>query len=99
METSKKLLWVFVIVFIVSTLAVGIVDVALAVNISYLLNYIMPTCTSVILGYIGKSGFENVTKIKASPTDGFSVDSNGNSVQVQPSAILDKVTSTIEDIQ
>lgn len=98
METSKKLLWIFVTVFIVSFICVGAIDVAFNKNISYLLNYVIPTSTSVILGYIGKSGFENVTKIKTSPTDGFSVDANGNSITVQPSAILDSAINQISNI-
>jgi hypothetical protein len=98
METSKKLLWIFVAVFIVSVVVVGIADVVLSAKLSYLLNYVIPTSTSVILGYIGKSGFENVTKIKTSPTDGFSVDTNGNSIAVQPGAILDSAINQIDNI-
>jgi hypothetical protein len=96
METSKRLLWTFVYFLIISIVLVGISDIAFGTSLGYLLSYSVPVSTSVILAYIGKSGFENVTKIKTGPLDGFLVESNGTSIEAQPSVILGNLTESIQ---
>jgi len=64
METSKRLLWVFVIFFIVSFAAIGIVAIVFKKDISYMLNYQVPITTTTVVGYMAKAGIENFNKNK-----------------------------------
>jgi hypothetical protein len=72
METSKKLTWVMTIFFIFAVIGIGLTDALLKTNLSYLLDYIMPLETTVMVAYFGKSGVENFQKIKSS--DSTSID-------------------------
>ena len=66
METSKKLLWILVTFFIISIVAIGVVAIIFTKDLSYLLNYETPLVTSLVIGYLGKSGYENGKKIDGS---------------------------------
>jgi hypothetical protein len=72
-STSKKLTWVLTIFYMASIIAIGIARIKWNINLTDLLNYILPLESIIIVSYFSKSGIENINKIKTGTnTDNFS---------------------------
>jgi hypothetical protein len=99
METSKKITWVLIVFFLLAIVAVGAVRIVFQIDISSLLNYVMPLTTSCTLAYFGKASMENVTKIKTGATSGVQVDTNNVNIQIDPSVVNNAVANAISEIK
>jgi hypothetical protein len=61
-STSKKLTWVLTIFYMASIIAIGIARIKWNINLTDLLNYILPLESIIIVSYFSKSGIENIIK-------------------------------------
>ena len=63
MQTSKKITWVFIVLYI-ATLGLAIYFNTIGVDIDFIIQYVHQIMIVIVFSYFGKSGVENFTKIK-----------------------------------
>ena len=64
-ETSKLITWVF-IVFYILTLSMSAILTVFGYDISFVIDYLHQIMIIIIVSYFGKSGIENIQKIRNS---------------------------------
>lgn len=66
LETSKKITWVFIVVYILALVSVAILQVV-GHNIQFILDYLQQIMIVIVFSYFAKSGVENFEKIRLNP--------------------------------
>jgi len=63
METSKKITWVFIALYII-VISLGIYLDTLGYNIDFIIRYVHQIMIVIVVSYFGKAGVENYKKIE-----------------------------------
>lgn len=65
METSKKITWVFIALYII-VIGLGIYLDTLGYDIDFIIKYVHQIMIVIVVSYFGKAGVENYKKIEGS---------------------------------